>query len=52
MANEKYVVASGLYIGSEIGDLKQLLHGDAEALDKIKKVALQRQKLLYGKDSR
>ena len=56
----KYEVVSGLYIGSEIGDLnrelkklmKQLLHGDAEALDKIKKVALQRQKLLSGKDSR
>jgi hypothetical protein len=52
-------VLPGLFIGSEIGDLnrdlkkltKQLLHGDAMALDKIKKVALQRQKLLSAKNS-
>jgi hypothetical protein len=52
-------VLPGLFIGSEIGDLnrdlkkltKQLLHGDVTALDKIKQISRQREKLLSAKNS-
>jgi hypothetical protein len=55
----KYEVATGLWIGSEIGDLnreiktlmKQLLNGDDNALDKIKQIARQRQNLLSAKNN-